>query len=158
YNLSVSLAFGPHALTAVASDNLGARNGTPLPVTIRVITNTPPTEVSIPDPGLNAAIRQALQIPTGPLTQQDLLSLTNLDANRRNVASIQGLETARNLSSLDLQINRLTSFSLPADFTNLLVLDLSFNPLTNLFLPSGLTNLTSLAIEGAALTNLTLPA
>jgi hypothetical protein len=31
-------------------------------------------EVSIPDPGLNAAIRDALQKPSGPLTQQDLLS------------------------------------------------------------------------------------
>src|SRR5215471_14341703 len=82
-------------------------------------------EVLVPDPGLNAAIRAALQKPTGPLTQQDLLSLTSLDASRRNVASIQGLEAARNLRSLDLQINRLTSFLLPADFTSLLVLDLS---------------------------------
>ena len=35
-------------------------------------------EVFIPDPGLNAAIREALQKPNGPLTGQDLLSLTNL--------------------------------------------------------------------------------
>jgi len=42
-------------------------------------------EVSVPDPGLNAAIRQALQKPDGPLTDQDLLSLTNLDASRRKV-------------------------------------------------------------------------
>ena len=36
--------------------------------------------VSIPDPGLNAAIRAALHIPAGPLTEQDMLSQTNLDA------------------------------------------------------------------------------
>ncbi len=30
-------------------------------------------EVSIPDPGLNAAIRAALQKPSGPLSEQDLL-------------------------------------------------------------------------------------
>jgi len=35
-------------------------------------------EVTIPDPGLNAAIREALDKPIGPLTEQDLLSLTNL--------------------------------------------------------------------------------
>jgi len=29
-------------------------------------------EVTIPDPGLNAAIRQALLKPSGPLTEQDL--------------------------------------------------------------------------------------
>jgi hypothetical protein len=37
-------------------------------------------EVTVPDPGLNAAIRDALQKPNGPLTEQDLLSLTNLSA------------------------------------------------------------------------------
>src|SRR5262249_1081669 len=43
FNLSVSLAVGPHALTARASDNLGATKGT-LPVTVTFTTNTPPTE------------------------------------------------------------------------------------------------------------------
>jgi hypothetical protein len=47
-------------------------------------------EVSIPDPGLNA----------------------------HNVSGIEGLETARNLVSLDLQVNRLT---LPADLTRLVM-------------------------------------
>jgi len=35
--------------------------------------------VSIPDPGPNAAIREALQKPTGPLAEQDLLNLTVLN-------------------------------------------------------------------------------
>src|SRR5215470_6759101 len=88
-------------------------------------------EVSVPDPGLNAAIRGALQKPTGPLTDQDLLSLTNLDASQRNIRNIDGLQAARNLVSLDLQINLLTSFSLPTTLTNLSRLNLSSNPLTN---------------------------
>src|SRR5436309_1008911 len=88
-------------------------------------------EVSIPDPGLNAAIREALQKPFDPLTEQDLLSLTNLDASRRNVKSIVGLEAARNLVSLDLEINRLTNFSLPSELTRLNTLDVSINPLTD---------------------------
>ena len=114
-------------------------------------------EVFVPDPGLNTAIRDALGKPIGPLTQQDLLSLTNLNARNRNVRSIVGLEAARNLVSLDLQINRLTIFSLPSELTKLNALDVSINPLTNFFLPSGLTNLTSLIVESAGLTNLTLP-
>ena len=122
------------------------------------IVSAPAQEVSIPDPGLNAAIRDALQKPSGPLTEQDLLSLTNLDASRRNVRSIDGLETARNLASLDLQINRLTNFSLPTQLTNLMALDLSVNPLTNISLPSGLAHLTSLVLENDGIRNLTLPA
>src|SRR5215475_1119310 len=114
-----------------------------------VLTTTLAQEVSIPDTGLNAAIREALQKPAGPLTQQDLLSLTNLDASRRNVRSIDGLEAARNLISLDLQINGLTNSSLPSALTKLMVLDVSANPLTNFSLPNELTNLSSLTIEAA---------
>ena len=47
---------------------------------------------SIPDPGLNAAIRAAVNKASGPLTQEDLVSLTNLDASRHEVESIAGLE------------------------------------------------------------------
>src|SRR5262245_25646645 len=55
------------------------------------VTSVSAQEVSIPDPGLNAAIRDALQKPTGPLTVVDLLSLTNLDASDREVSSLEGL-------------------------------------------------------------------
>jgi hypothetical protein len=44
-------------------------------------------EVSIPDPGLSAAIRGALQKPSGPLTEQDMLSLTLLNAGCRNISN-----------------------------------------------------------------------
>ena len=44
-------------------------------------------EVSIPDPGLNAAIRDALQKPIGPFTTTDLLGLTNLSARSRMSAA-----------------------------------------------------------------------
>ena len=115
-------------------------------------------EISLPDPGLNSAIRDALGKPAEPLTEQDLLSLTNLNARNRNVSSIAGLESARNLVVLDLEINHLTNVSVLGALTNLTTLDLSINPLTNFSLPTGLTNLTSLTIENASLTNLTLPA
>src|SRR5215475_12343818 len=73
--------------------------------------------VSIPDAGLDAAIRAALQKPVGPLTVPDMLSLTNLNATNRNIRSIEGLETARNLSVLELKNNALTNFALPNTLT-----------------------------------------
>src|SRR5436190_10887221 len=114
-------------------------------------------EVFIPDPDLNDAIRAALQKPTGPLTEEDLLSLTNLNACCGNVSNREGLEAARNLIRLSLDRNQLTNFFLPGTFTNLSALDLSFNSLTNVSLPSGLTNLTTLLIQGNLLTNFNLP-
>src|SRR6266536_1009044 len=109
-------AFGAFDLAAVAD---GAMKTIihfilPLVLTLLALTSfvhsTLAQEVSIPDPGLNAAIRAALQKPVGPLTEQDLLSLTNLNARNQSVKSIVGLEAARNLVSLDLEINRLTNF------------------------------------------------
>ena len=108
--------------------------------------------------GPNSAIRSALELPSGPISAQDILRLINLDASRRNIRSTVGLEAARNLVSLNLEINGLTNFSVPSTLTNLSVLTLSGNPLSSFSVPSGLTNLTSLTVEGCNLTNLTIPA
>lgn len=137
-------------------------------------------EVSIPDPGLNAVVRDTLSKAGGPITVQDMLSLTFLSACCRDIHSLEGLETARNLNILDLDSNSLTNFVFPSTWTNLTVLDLFLNNLTNFVLPSGfpkltiidvgfnalseclipsgLTNLETLFVEGNRLTNFALPA
>lgn len=114
-------------------------------------------EVVIPDPGLDAAIRGTLQKPTGPLTEQDLLGLTHLDAPNRNIKAIDGLEGAVNLISLGLERNGLTNFALPPQLTNLVTLDLSFNALVHCVIPSEATNLTSISLGDNRLTDLNLP-
>lgn len=114
-------------------------------------------EVSIPDPDLNAAIRDALQKQAGPLTEQDLLSLTNLNACCRNVKSLEGLGAARNLLALDLENNQLTSLALPTSLTNLIVLALEHNQLTSLILPPGMLRLSSLFLGDNPLNALVLP-
>ena len=73
-------------------------------------------EVNIPDPGLNAAIRDALQKPIGPLTETGLLSLTALNASGRCINSVEGLQAARNLTSLDLDLHY--QFRLPERMDN----------------------------------------
>src|SRR4051794_28862525 len=70
--------------------------------------------LAIPDAGLNSAIRSELELPSGPISAQDILRLINLDASRRNIRSTVGLEAARNLVSLNLEINGLTNFSVPS--------------------------------------------
>ena len=126
-------------------------------ILLGLVISTRGQEVSIPDPGLNAAVRDALQIPRAPLTEQDLLNLIVLDASGRDVKSITGLEFARNLAVLDLQVNSLTNFSLPNALTNLSTLDLTGNLLTNCTLPAGMTNLAKIVLETNALKTVTLP-
>lgn len=48
-------------------------------------------ELSIPDSGLDASVRQALEKPKGALSAQDLLSLTNPDASQRNISQLTTL-------------------------------------------------------------------
>ncbi|HET7102395.1 MAG TPA: SUMF1/EgtB/PvdO family nonheme iron enzyme [Terriglobia bacterium] len=121
------------------------------------ITTASAQEVIIPDPGLNAAVRETLNKPAGPLTEQDMLGLTVLNAHDRNISNLAGLEAARNLNTLLLFNNHLTNFSLPT-LTNLGSLTLSGNSLTNVSLPAGLKNLFSLLIGNNPLAQLTLPA
>src|SRR5437867_3078075 len=106
------------------------------------VTNVLAQEVAIPDARLNAAIRDALRKPSGPLTEQDMLSLTNLDAPGiclrpseggcqawDAVKSLEGLGAAHNLITLDLNNNQLTNLTLPAGLMNLTSLNLEFNQL-----------------------------
>ena len=78
------------------------------------------------------------------MTEQDLLSLINLDAFARDVSSVAGLEAARNLERLFLDSNRLTNCTLPSGPAHLPTLVIEFDPLTQLILPPGLTGLTEL--------------
>ena len=133
-----------------------------LVLSLLVLANCPASlqaqEVSIPDPNLNTVVRQTLGKTNGPLTQLDMLGLTNLSAIFRNITNMQGLEAAQNLVSLDLQDNRITSFNLPTNLTRLVFLDVSENRFPRLTLPSGMSNLTTLRAEVGGLTNITLPA
>jgi formylglycine-generating enzyme required for sulfatase activity len=129
-----------------------------LPMLVSFVASSLAQEVSIPDPALNTAIREALGKPAGPLTQQDMLSLTNLGAVFRNITNVQGLEAAQNLVSLDLQDNRITSVDVLTNLTRLVFLDVSENRFPQLTLPAGMTNLTALRAEFGGLTNVALPA
>src|SRR6185503_17608494 len=113
--------------------------------------------VSIPDPDLNAAIRDALHKPVGPVTEQDLLRLVSLIAGERNIKRTDGLDGAVNLNFLDLDSNSLTNFSLPSGLTKLQLLDVSFNSLTQCSIPRDLTNLETISLQGNLLSNFTLP-
>lgn len=113
-------------------------------------------QVSIPDAGLNAAVREELGKPDGPLTEQDMLSLTKLDAGGRQISSAEGLETARNLKLLDLSGNALTVFPVAGSLAKLTNLNLSGNHLTSLTLPPEITQLSTFTGTGNPFTSFVL--
>jgi hypothetical protein len=89
YDLSLSLAVGSHALTAVASDNLGTTT-TSLAVTVAVTTNSPPTVTAI-------VISGATKLPDGsfqlaftntPRASFTVLNATNLPVRLEDWTSL----------------------------------------------------------------------
>ncbi|MBD7908892.1 NPCBM/NEW2 domain-containing protein [Sporosarcina gallistercoris] len=66
--------------------------------------------IAVPDKYLRTHIQQKLGI-TGNLTIRDLHKLTSLDASNARINSLEGLQYARNLVSLDVSGNEITDFS-----------------------------------------------
>ncbi len=102
--------------------------------------------VHIPDPNLEAALREALGKSAGAITQTDLQGLTTFDGNLRNIEDLTGLEYATNLVSLDLGRNNISDLTPLAGLTKLTELTLFTNAIRDIEPLSGLVNLTSLLI------------
>ena len=96
--------------------------------------------VDIPDPNLEAVLRETLELPPeAPITQQEMLRLEQLDASgNRGITDITGLEYATTLTSLSLWGNPIFDIPPLQKLTQLEFLDLSgcrvsdISPLTNL--------------------------
>ncbi len=76
--------------------------------------------VDIPDPNLEKAIREALELPDEiPITQQEMSRLTKLEAVEKGITNLTGLEHAPNLTSLLLYRNPIVAISPLAHLTKL---------------------------------------
>jgi Leucine-rich repeat (LRR) protein len=122
-------------------------------------------EVAFADPNLEAAVRDAIAIPTGLIYSSDIDELTHLDASDRNITDLTGLEYATSLTTLDLVNNQIDDISPLAGLTSLTGLWLLDNQISDVSPLAGLTNLAGLGLNRnqiadisplVGLTNLTL--
>ena len=135
------------------------------------------TKVDIPDPNLRAAIENAIGIaPGSSITVRDMAGLTGLSAEGANISDLTGLETAFNLTFLNLidnsisdlsalsglthletlrlRNNAISDISVLGGLTNLTILNLSINPISDISVLSGLTNLEFLGFENNAISDI----
>jgi Leucine-rich repeat (LRR) protein len=97
--------------------------------------------------GLDSAVRAALGRPPGPITPEQLLTLTQLDARQRGIVELHGIEALCNLTALDLSYNAIRDPAPLASLTKLQYLDLSGNRVNDLAALSGLTSLMVVLLE-----------
>ena len=94
------------------------------------------------DAALEAVVRQQLRRPRGPITRQDVASLTNLNfASNKAIHSLSGLEHFTALQWLFLDNNQLVDVSPLSALTNLQWLSLNNNQLVDVSPLLTLTNL-----------------
>ena len=112
--------------------------------------------VDIPDPNLKQAIREALELPDEiPLTQQEMLQLTGLDAKNRQINNLTGLEYATNLTWLDLSGNNISNLKSLAELIHLKRLWLYVNPISDISPIANLTQLRGLQLGDCNISDIT---
>ncbi|OAT81614.1 hypothetical protein A6P54_12635 [Bacillus sp. MKU004] len=103
--------------------------------------------VNIDDSGLSAAIKSELGIEDREIYESDLLNLTYLTANHSNIESLEGLQYAVNLVSLDLNFNMISDLGPISELTSLNYLYLWGNNIKDISPLKGLTSIIDLDLD-----------
>lgn len=104
-------------------------------------------EIVFPDPALDAAIRDALGLGTGPILSEDLGQLTSLRASRKEIVDLTGMEACTELVQLDLCFNQIVDLAPLAGLQTLTSVSLSGNNIVDISPLGELLHLTSLTIH-----------
>ena len=113
-----------------------------------------PIIVNFPDANLELAVRQALNKPTGDITDADMETLTTLSAFNREIVNLQGLEYAVNLTNIDLSINQISEITPLSNLTKLARLVLGYNQISDITPLQNLTNINNLNLYSNQISDL----
>jgi internalin A len=100
-----------------------------------------------PDKNLERVIRQAVGKPEGTLSIEDLAGLSQLNAVRKGIADLEGLQHCRSLQNLFLDHNGISDITALAGLSDLNVLHLDGNGITDIGPVAGLVNLVILGLD-----------
>ena len=111
--------------------------------------------VSFDDPGLEAAVRDAVDKPAGPLYDCDVEPLTFLNARNRGISDLTGIDQLIGLQTLNLYKNDIVDITPLAGLTGLQSLHLSANAIVDITPLVGLTGLQSLGLSANDIVDIT---
>ena len=151
----------------ILADNFGKTGNPDDPDTITIVlrdtvfvasdTTSGGTSLFFGDPNLEAAVRDALSKPTGNLLSGEVSNLTFLNASKRNIVVLTGIENLTGLTSLTLSDNQIIDISPLAQLTSLRSLTLANNQVRNvsaLVANIGIDNGATIVLTGNPLVNL----
>ena len=123
---------------------------------LRVIFNAVAgAPVDIPDPNLRTAIEDALdKAPGTPIAPAEMATLNRFEPRNANISDLTGLESATNLTKLNLNGNNISDISAVSGLTQLARLNLGGNLITDISAVAGLTHLTSLSLWGNSVSDI----
>ena len=114
------------------------------------------SEIEIPDPNLERAIREELGLSSDfPITQQEMSKLFSLSAKAMQIENLAGIEYAHNLEDLNIRNNPINNLTPIASLRRLEDLDLSGIPIEDLTFLKDLTQLRDLHLFACEITDIT---
>ena len=120
--------------------------GQSFPIDIHTLLPGPET-ILIPDPNLKRTIRKTLGLaPENTITQLDILKLKILGVRKHQIATLTGLEHARNLIVLDCEDNQIGDINPLIGLTNLKFLNLGGNQISDVTVFSKIPSLVELQL------------
>ena len=149
--LSSELTSAPERVALQFMDDLGNITWATFLVDIASVLPLPKV-VSMPDPILAAAVREALGLgENARMTDRQLLKLSVLEVRAQGIQELTGLEHARNLTKLLLRQNNISDVSPLSPLRHLTVLDLNNNTISDISALAHLRNLTHLLLFGSSI-------
>ena len=116
---------------------------------ILLVTQAASQVVDIPDPNLENAIREELNLPDEiPITQQEMSRLTKLEAGESEITDLTGLEHATNLKDFRVCKNQIHDLRPLSGLIQLEHLSLCANQIADISPLENLTNLKKLDLGG----------
>ena len=114
------------------------------------------SEIEIPDPNLERAIRETLGLPSHlPITEQVMLLLYRLPAAKAEIENLTGLEYAHNLENLSIPNNPIHDLTPISNLTQLRYLNLAGIPIKDLTFLSNLTQLQKITLVACHIRDIT---
>jgi hypothetical protein len=114
---------------------------------IFILNGSANTIISFPDLNLQAAVRKAINKPTGNIYLSDLEGITQLQAVQSNINDLNGIEYCTNLITLELPFNQISDISLLAFLPSLTNIELNDNEISDISPLASLSKLSEIDLS-----------